>query len=129
MTPNPINKGGVGLTSRTQFADKVLTVNLEGEADLESTSLIGRALQNAHLEAQRRGASEVALDLTQLLFVNSSGIKHFVAWLRDASRLPQNIAYRIRIISSPLIPWQRRSLNALRCFAPDILTIETVASA
>jgi anti-anti-sigma factor len=122
--------GGNRLVHRTSFADttSTLTVHLEGEVDLESTPLIGRYLQEAHQEAQLRGAKEVALDLTQLQFVNSSGIKHFVNWLRDASRLAPEIAYNIRIISSPLIPWQRRSLGALRCFAPNILTIETVQS-
>ena len=116
--------GGNRLVHRTSFTDTTLTVHLEGEVDLESTPLIGRYLQEAHQEAQLRGAKEVALDLTQLQFVNSSGIKHFVNWLRDASRLAPEIAYNIRILSSPLIPWQRRSLGALRCFAPNILTID-----
>jgi len=114
--------------SSSSFTEKTLTLNLEGEADLDATSMIGRALQDAHQEAQLRGAKEIMLDLTRLQFVSSSGMKQFVNWLRDASRLPTNLAYTIRILSSPLIPWQRRSLGALRCFAPNILTIEMITN-
>lgn len=102
-----------------------LTLKLAGEGNLDAIDAIRTVLTGAHVEAQRLGVKEVVVDLTELEFLNSSGIKHFVSWLRDASLLPAEAAYGIRLISSPLVPWQRRSLNALQCFAPKLLTIDT----
>lgn len=111
--------------STPSFEPGRLTVKLEGEGNLDAIDAIRTVLTGAHAEAQRLGVKEVVIDLTELEFLNSSGIKHFVSWLRDASLLPAESSYGIRLISSPLVPWQRRSLNALQCFAPKLLTIDT----
>jgi hypothetical protein len=117
------------LSSRPHHEGNTLTLNLEGEADLEMAPFVGRVLEGVHREAQRLGVAEVALDLSQLQFVSAPGLKQLIGLLRDAAGLPESIAYRIRVISSPLIPWQKRGLNALRCFAPDIVTIESPGAA
>jgi anti-anti-sigma factor len=104
-----------------------LTIKLTGEGDLDAVDAIRNVLTGAHSEAQRLSVKEVVVDLTELEFLNSSGIKHFVSWLRETSLLG-DAAYGIRLISSPLIPWQRRSLHALQCFAPKLLTIDAPAS-
>jgi hypothetical protein len=75
----------------------------------------------------RLEAKEVVMDLTRLGFLSSSGIKQFVKWLRRASESSDGNGYRIRLLSSPLVPWQRRGLEALRCFAPEHVTVETAA--
>lgn len=98
---------------------------LEGEANLEATDSIRRMLELAHAEALKLKVAEVALDFTQLEFLNSSGIKHLVTWIRRVSALPEQERYRIRVISSALVPWQRRSLEALQCFAPKLVSVET----
>lgn len=103
-----------------------LVVKLTGEGNLDTIDAIRTVLTGAHSEAQRLSVKEVAVDLTELEFLNSSGIKHFVTWLRDASMLG-DAAYNIRLISSPMIPWQRRSLHALQCFAPKLLTIDAAS--
>ncbi len=106
-----------------------LRLTLEGEADLEATDALGKILDGAHHEAQRLQTKEVAVDLTRLEFLSSSGVKHFITWLRNASLLQGDTSYRIRLMSSRLVPWQRRTLAALTCFAPTILTINDVGSA
>lgn len=104
-----------------------LEISVEGEAGLEALDALGRVLDATHDEAVRLEAKEVVMNLTQLEFLNSSGVKHFVNWLRRASELGEGKGYRIRLVSSPLVPWQRRGLEALRCFAPQRVTIETTA--
>lgn len=101
-----------------------LTVKLAGDGDLDATDIIKAVLNGAHDEAQRLAVKEVVIDLTELQFLNSSGIKHFAGWLRVASQLPPEASYGIRILSSSRVSWQRRSLNALQGFAPNLLKID-----
>jgi anti-anti-sigma factor len=104
-----------------------LEIRLEGEASIEALDALGRVLALTHEEAVRLEAKEVVMNLTQLEFMSSSGLKHFVRWLRRACELGDGKGYRIRLVSSPLVPWQRRGLEALRCFAPQRVTVETAA--
>lgn len=104
----------------------VLRVSIEGEASLDELETLGRVLDATHAEAQRLAAKEVVMDLTQLEFLNSSGVKHFVTWLQKASSIDDG--YKIRLVSSPLVPWQRRGLEVLRCFAPQRVTVEAAAA-
>ena len=111
--------------SRPAHEGTTLRLELQGEVDLDATEAIGSVLKRAHAAAQELGAKSVVLDLTKLEFVNSSGIKHFVTWIRNASELAEPAAYDIKLVSNPLLPWQRRSLEALRCFNPKLVTIQT----
>jgi anti-anti-sigma factor len=111
--------------SRPKHDGDTLRIELQGEVDLDATEAIGGVLKRTHAAAQQLGVKAVVLDLTKLEFVNSSGIKHFVTWIRNASELPETGAYEIKLVSNPLLPWQRRSLEALRCFNPKLVTIET----
>jgi anti-anti-sigma factor len=105
-----------------------LRLELQGEVDLDATEAIGAVLKRTHAAAQELGAKSVVVDLTKLEFVNSSGIKHFVTWIRNASELAEPAAYEIKLVSNPLLPWQRRSLEALRCFNPKLVSVETAQS-
>lgn len=111
--------------SHPHHEGQTLRVRLEGEVDLDAIDAISQVLKRAHAAAQELGAKQVVLDLTKLEFVNSSGIKHFVTWIRSASELTEPAAYDIKLVSNPLLPWQRRSLEALRCFNPKLVTVET----
>lgn len=104
-----------------------LTIKLTGEGNLDAVDAIRTVLTGAHAEAQRVGVKEVVIDLTELEFLTSSGIKHFVSWLREASLLGED-AYGIRFLSSPKVSWQRRSLQALQIFASKLLTIEVATT-
>jgi hypothetical protein len=108
------------------FENQTLTLSLEGEADLDSNDDLGRVLEAMHDEIVRIGATTAILDLRRLDFLSSSGIRHFVTWFRAAAAVKPP-SYRIRVMSSAGVPWQRRSLAAMSCFAPaEVLTIEAV---
>ncbi len=57
--------------------------------------------------------------------MSSSCFRTFVTWLSDVQDLPPERQYRIRLRSNATMLWQRRSLHALRCFAHDLVNIET----
>ncbi len=110
-------------TTKSQKDADVITVRFSGEVDLESIDALQRILIGAHEIALAEHAKQVIIDLTQLEFMNSSGVKHFVTWLRSASQLPDATSYKIRLVASKTIPWQKRSLAALRTFAVSIVSI------
>ena len=82
-------------------------------------------LSELHSEAQRRGVKEVELDLRELEFMNSSCFKSFVSWISEIGELERSKEYKIRLLSNAEMHWQRRSLHALRCFAVDLITVES----
>lgn len=104
---------------------KLLTVQLTGNADLAALDPLEKVLGRVHDEAQRAEVGEVAVDLRQLEFMNSSCFKNFVSWIGKVQELPTEKQYRIRFLSNAEMLWQRRSLHALQCFAVQLITVET----
>ncbi|AKV04211.1 hypothetical protein AKJ09_10874 [Labilithrix luteola] len=81
-------------------------------------------LASLHEKAQALGVASVAIDLTQLEFMNSSCFKAFVSWIDRVQQMDAQKQYRIRFVSNPAILWQRRSLHALQCFAAELISID-----
>lgn len=102
-----------------------ITVRFSGNADIRAKEPLEALLVKLHAEAQRVGAKVVAVDFRQLEFMNSSCFKSFVSWIGGVQELPPEKQYRIRFLSNAEMLWQRRSLHALRCFAVDLISIET----
>ena len=100
-----------------------LVAKLSGTADLRVTDSVEAILTRVHQKALELGIPEVRMDLRELEFMNSSCFKSFVSWISEVSDLTAG-QYRIRFLSNPSILWQRRSLNALSCFAAELVTIE-----
>jgi hypothetical protein len=48
----------------------------------------------------------------------------FLDWIARVQELPADKIYHIRFLSTQGILWQRRSLHALHCFAPDLIHVE-----
>ena len=100
-----------------------LTFRLWGNADLRVSGPLGPFLDSVDHEARRHQVREVVADLRELVFMNSSCLKEFVRWV---AQVEDKVArpYHIRFLSDPSAQWQTRSLQALRAFAPELVTIE-----
>ena len=116
-------ENGFGLTPKLE--DKTLTVKFTGNADMAAVRPLSLYLSHVHAEALELELDEVAFDLKQLYFMNSSCFKSFVTWINSVSMGDRKRAYRIRFLANPQQYWQRRSLDALRRMAQDIVTIES----
>jgi hypothetical protein len=57
--------------------------------------------------------------------VNSSCFKAFVVWLEHIQELEAGQQYHLRFYSDDTKAWQRRSLQALSCFAVELVHIES----
>jgi hypothetical protein len=102
-----------------------LRVTFSGSAESNAKTALDGLFKSLHEEALRQGIREVTLDLRELEFMNSSCLKSFVFWLREAQELDASKQYKIRLLSDEAKHWQRRSLAALACFAADLVRIES----
>jgi hypothetical protein len=103
---------------------RVARVTLEGCADSRVMSEMMTLLGDVHDAALHARASEVVVDFRGLEFMNSSCFKAFVTWLSRVRDLEPGAQYRIRFLSDKSKHWQRRSLDALRSFAIDLVQVE-----
>ena len=100
-----------------------LVMRLWGNADLRVNGPLGPFLDQVDDQARRNHMGEVVADFRELVFMNSSCLKEFVRWIALVEERPAE-HYRIRFLSAPDAQWQSRSLQALRAFAPNLVTIE-----
>lgn len=115
------------LRAAPSFVDGQLSVVFAGSADSRSQNAIEALLDRVHSEALRLKVPEVAVDFRDCDFVNSSCFKAFVVWLEQIQELESNDQYKLRFFSDDTKAWQRRSLQALSCFAIELVSIESKA--
>jgi hypothetical protein len=102
-----------------------LTLRFKGVADMASIQPLDDYLRAVHDEAMSAKAESVIVDFRALEFMNSSCFKCFVEWLGTVQDLPEDERYKVVFESNRDMHWQRRSLNALRCFAMDVVTVSS----
>jgi len=116
---------------RTAFSASTVTstgtalqVKLEGNADTEVVGELASFLRNVHAKALAGSVLEVDVDMRGLFFMTSSRFKCFLTWISSIEEAGDARRYRVRLKANPNLHWQRRSLDALRAFAPNVVSIE-----
>ncbi|MDB4945371.1 MAG: uncharacterized protein JWP97_4905 [Labilithrix sp.] len=102
-----------------------LALRFSGTADMHAIETLDVYLGQIHAAAVDRQARRVQVDFRKLEFMNSSCFKSFVSWIGQVQDAVPTQRYQIEFQSDPRMHWQRRSLNALRCFAMDLVSIQT----
>lgn len=102
-----------------------LNVKLVGTADMSVHPILDEFIGKLHRAAQDQHATEVVMDFRELAFMNSACLKRLVAWISEIQDLPVGDRYRVVLISSPEMHWQRRSFHALSCLGGDLITVQT----
>lgn|GEM_PF-461281 len=128
MSALPLPIQSAELNATLTMVDHALLVRMSGTADLRVTDTVEKLLTTVHREATSNHLEEVKVDLRNLEFMNSSCFKSFVSWIGQVQDLAESAQYRILFLSNPAILWQRRSLNALSCFAAHLITIDSSVS-
>ncbi|HEY4059491.1 MAG TPA: hypothetical protein VGM39_22890 [Kofleriaceae bacterium] len=101
-----------------------LTSTFVGNADMAATGPLSELLPQLHDKLVERGARELAVDFQQLEFMNSACLKLFVNWIVQIQETPADQQYKLMFRSNPELRWQRRSLQALACFASDLVLVD-----
>lgn len=114
-----------GFTLEPSQSGDQLTVRLVGNADMTVTTKLGPYLDKLHAEAIRLGVKRMTFDIRELYFLTSSCLKCFATMLATVAELDAARRYSVRFLANSNLHWQRRSLEALRCVAKEIIEIET----
>ena len=117
----PLDTGNFGCTP--SLARQKLAIEFTGSGDMAAMTPLGDYLRRVHEVATRLGLLEVSCDFRKLTFMNSSCFKAVVVWIDSVKNLPA--PYKIRFQTDPNVHWQRRSLEALRRLAVNVVTLET----
>jgi len=123
LSTPPVSIDGFTLEPN-QIGDQV-TVRLVGNADMSVTTKLGPYLDKLHAEAIRLGVKRMTFDIRELYFLTSSSLKCFATMLAAVAQLDAARQYRVRFLANSNLHWQRRSLEALRCVAQNVIEIET----
>lgn len=104
--------------------DKRLRISMSGSATSYRPDGLRGYLRKLHAEGLRLSVDEVAVDMKDLEFMNSAGFSTLIDWLVSLQEEEEGKRYKVRFVSSKEHQWQRRSLNALKCLAVDLVTVE-----
>jgi hypothetical protein len=85
---------------------------------------LGAFLERIHEAVCQARACEVSVDIRGLCFINSSCLRLLVVWLGRVAALECTERFHVAFITDPNRPWQRRTVEAMRAFAPKVVAIE-----
>ncbi len=120
-----IDTKGSGIVIVAHARDTELEAQLSGSAEIPAAAVMTLLVQALHARALANAVASVTLDFTNLEFMSSSCFKSLVTWVNEVSELDPAKRYKIRFRTDPRIPWQRRSLHALKTMATDVISVET----
>lgn len=110
---------------RAVLDGRCLTLHLAGNADMQAHDLLQALLVDAHTEAWRLMVKEVAVNLRELDFMNSSCFKCLVTWINRVQSSEPSHRYQIRFVTKHGVYWQRRGVESLKHYADEVVVIGT----
>ncbi len=117
----------VGLTAEPALDGDIIRVKMIGSADLETRGDLENFIGRLHDEALRLKVARVEIDLMRMEFMNSSCFKTFLTWIHRVQEGGAGARYFISFLSNDRMHWQKRSMQAMRCFAVDLISVESRA--
>lgn len=102
---------------------------VKGEIDATSSrDFIAAFFELVHNMVLGENLTEVHIDVTELLFLNSSGIKEFLSWILRRNRLTPGKKYRMNFIYDPTVTWQPITLARLRDLDRDAIMLTPIGA-
>ena len=101
-----------------------IVVRLKGNADIDAQEQLKKFLDELHQQATQLGIRTAVFELEELYFMNSSCLSLLLRHVNAVMAAPSSKAYRLVFRPNGNLRWQRRSLQALVSFAPDIVSVE-----
>ncbi len=100
---------------------RAIAVTLAGTADLDAREALLVWMGELHAAAVAQGCRRVEVNLHELEFMSSMCVNVLVGWLVSIMDLPLTEQYEVHLLWDKRQLWQRRSVHALRRFAPRIV--------
>jgi hypothetical protein len=112
-----------GFALRAVLDPDGLRIRFTGSVDARAAAELEAFVRYAHAEACRLGVREVAIDLNGCSFINSSCLKAILGWLAAIGELAPEAQYKLRFVWNTGAYWQRRGLQALQAYAPQLVEL------
>ena len=125
MSLTPLTASAFDFAAEASVHPDGLNVKLVGTADMSVRAVLDEFIGKLHRAAQDQHATQVVMDFRELAFMNSSCLKRLVAWISEIQDLPTGDRYRLVLVSSPEMHWQRRSFHALSCLGGELVTVQS----
>jgi hypothetical protein len=104
------------------------TVFIAGEIDqMSPRDFMAGFLEIVHNMALGEGIMEVKVDVTELMFLNSSGIKELLSWILRRNRIALEKKYKINFLFDPSVAWHPVTLPRLRDLDPEGIVLTPVS--
>jgi hypothetical protein len=113
------------LSCATQASNSFVVLGFAGSGELGDQEPLTVFLKRVHENALLTKTPKITISFEQLQFMNSSCFKGFVTWFALLAQVkPLSERYRVHFKMNPTRRWQRASVSALACFAPEVVTFE-----
>ncbi len=93
----------------------------------EPNRTIGVYFRALHEALSQAGATSFVIDVSRLVFVNSSAIRLFIDWAMWINQAPAPARYRLKFLTARNVTWQTTSITALSALAPGVVAFEVSA--
>jgi len=125
MSEFPQNLTESGFQIKGELSNGNFSAVLEGAVDVENPAAqLKPYLDALHEAAAAKQVAEVVLDFRPLTFMNSSGIKQFVAFILKDAQTGADKQYKIRVLYDQGVTWQASSLPILKKLQPGLVVMD-----
>lgn len=100
-------------------------VSFAGNADSAIAPRLESFVTDLHEQLVRAHHRKVKVDIRALEQMHTACFNVLVSWLGFVNELAPDQRYQLHFTTNGAIPWQRRSLHTLSCFATDLVTVES----
>jgi len=111
-------------STRSQRDVETITVAFTGNADMAVHEQLKVFFDELHVLAEVSRVREAVFDLEELYFMNSSCLSLLLRLINSIKESRRPHHYKLRFRSNPNLRWQKRSLEAIRSFAADVVAVE-----
>ncbi len=116
-----VNNSGIVMNAA---GDKI---TISGSVEVaDPGKIMGPFFKEAHQSILANNVKAVDVDITNLTFLNSSGIKEFVDWVIKLEELSDDQRYKINFQCNPELVWQESSISTIELLNSDYISKEGV---
>ncbi len=121
LSAKSVNDSGIEM--RVEGGNVIIAGNVEVA---DPGKIMGPFFKEVHQNILENNMKGVKVDITNLTFLNSSGIKEFVDWVIKLEDLSDDQRYKITFLCNPDLIWQESSISTIELLNSDYISKEGI---